>query len=279
MQNGEGSMIREINYGKDATVLNERFAKGLGEISFYHPVGTFALTPASYVIIDAIINHQNELQGIGIDWGSGIGCLAILASKIKTVERVYGLEISENNVVTAKKNAEENGVADKVRFMLSDSYDPYEEKERLELKQNRGKVHFVLANPPSSEGDDGFEFRRIVLRGAKEYLCKDGFVFLNVSFQYGAARIEELCKTISGFSYEGVAASTDYVPFDLGRADLLECLKIYAKEEQKGGSDYTFFANTSDGTYLNARTALEEYNKIGKSPLTKWQTHLFRYTG
>lgn len=34
----------------------------------------------------------------------------------------------------------------------------------------RGQLDFVLANPPSSDGDDGFTFRRIVLRDSAEYL-------------------------------------------------------------------------------------------------------------
>lgn len=36
-----------------------------------------------------------------------------------------------------------------------------------------GGVDFVLSNPPSSQGDDGFGFRREVLRG-REFLKKGG---------------------------------------------------------------------------------------------------------
>ncbi len=274
-------MIREINTGEEITILNKDSTKGLGELTFYHPKGTFALTPASHILIDAITNNQDLIHGTGFDWGSGVGCLAILAAKIESVSKVYGLEISNNNIDIARKNAAINGVNGKVCFMLSDSYVPYAIEDKRQLDENRGKINFILANPPSSEGDDGFEFRRVVLRGAKEYLCKNGIVFLNISFQYGTKRVEELYKTIKGFSYMGVAASTDCVPFDLNRQDLLECLKIYAHEELKGGTEYTFFSdsNCDPKEYINVQEVLNLYYKSGKSPLTKWQTHTFKYTG
>jgi methylase of polypeptide subunit release factors len=274
-------MIREIRTGEDVTILNDEFTKGLGQIQFYHPIGTFALTPASNILIDAIISQQNLLFGTGIDWGSGVGCLGILAAKIKSVNRVYGLEISEANINAAIKNAEINDVEDKVSFMNADSYNPFDLANKQELERNKGKINFILANPPSSEGDDGFEFRRIVLKGAKDYLCKDGIVFLNASFQYGAKRVEELYKNIGDFDYMGIAATTACVPFDLNRQDLLDCLKIYAREEQNGGLEYTFFAEqdeNSSNRYINAQTALADYYKKGKSPWTKWQTHIFKLT-
>lgn len=274
-------MIREISTGEDISILNGELTKGLGQIEFYHPSGTFALTPASQILINAIINKQSLLSGNGIDWGSGVGCLAILAAKIKSVKKVYGLEISEANINAAIKNAATNLVKDKVCFMHADSYTPFDIANKQELEKDKGKINFILANPPSSEGDDGFEYRRIVLKEAKDYLCKDGIVFLNASFQYGMKRVEELYKNIDGYSYMGLAATTSCVPFDLNRPDLLDCLKTYAREEQKGGFEYTFFAKqdeNSSSEYINAQTALDDYNKNGKIPWTKWQTHIFKYT-
>ena len=273
-------MIREIRTGSDSSFLGEECTKGLGRLSFQHPAGTFSLTPASHILIDAIIRNQDLLNGIGVDWGSGIGCLAILAARIKSVLKVYGLEISEENVKVAEINAEENGVSDKVRFMPADSYSPFSSEDKQEFDELHGKVDFILANPPSSDWDDGFGFRRIVLKGAKEYLKEHGIVFLNISYQYGIKRVESLYQAIKGFNYMGVCASTDLVKFDLNRPDLLDCLNLYAREESNGGMEYTFFNGccTGDG-YMNARSALDRFNKSGESPLTKWQTHMFKYTG
>jgi len=272
-------MIREIRTGNDVSILEEELTGGLGRLTFHHPVGTFSLTPASNILIEAIAKNQEMLNGIGIDWGSGIGCLAILAAKIPSVEKVYGLEISQENIQTSGKNAEENHVGDKVRFMLADSYCPFSAEEKQELEKLRRKVRFILSNPPSSDWDDGFGFRRMVLKGAKEYLMTNGIVLLNISFQYGAKRVESLYKNADGFSHMGLAASTDWVPFDLNRPDLLDCLKTYAKEELSGSMEYTFLGGSNDNSFINARTALDHYVRTGASPLTKWQTHMFKYTG
>lgn len=272
-------MIRKINLGHDESIIDESLTNGLGRFSFYHPVDTFSLTPASFILIESIINNQNLLSGVGIDWGSGVGCLAILASKIKSVEKVYGLEISKENIDVSRINAKSNGVDDKVSFMQADSYSPFNDNEKRELNELRGKVNFIISNPPSSDWDDGFGFRRIVMTGAKDFLADGGVVFLNVSYQYSMERIESLYKGLDEFEYLGVAASTDWVPFDLNREDLVDCLKTYAKEESAGGIEYTFAEDESGSRFINARTALENYNKKAASPFTKWQTHIFRYKG
>ena len=80
------------------TLLTEADTYGLGAITILHPPGTFALTPASLTSIEAIGQNQDLLHGIGLDWGSGTGCLSITASRIPSVMRVIGLEISEPNI-------------------------------------------------------------------------------------------------------------------------------------------------------------------------------------
>lgn len=265
---------------KDETVVTDAMTAGLCELRIRHPPGTFALTLASLISLEAIGKHRELLAGHGLDWGSGSGCLAIAAAKIPAVHKVTGLEISEANVLAARENAVHNGVEDKVAFIRSDSYSPYSPADRAVLAGVAGRVNFVLANPPSSEGDDGFEYRRILLRGARTYLARGGVVFLSVSYQYGQKRIERLCEEVSGYAHGGVLASTDWVPFDLGRPDLLHCLHLYAQEERRGGFDYTFQnSEAADEPCMNARAALAFFEKTGRSPLSKWQTHLLLFRG
>lgn len=274
--NSKGNdMIREINLGSTESVLEEPFTKGLGNLKFHHPAGTFAITPASNILFRAIIDHADLLHGVGFDWGSGIGCQAILAARIPAVRLVYGLEISEANVEISKQNAVENGVEQKVRFVCSDSYCPFDEEEAREIAALQGTVDFVVSNPPSSERDDGFSFRRMVLEGAKGFLKPGGIVLINASFQYGSERVLALAKPESGYRYLGVAASTERVPFDLTRADLLSCLRNYALEEKRGGMRYSFLTDDpADGQTINACQALCNYEEQGVSPYTMWQTHL-----
>lgn len=255
--------------------------KGLGDVMFRHPPGTFALTPASAIAIHAITDHQSLLHGRGIDWGSGVGCLAIVAAKVPSVEFVLGLELYGPNVRTARDNAVCNGVAERTDFLCSDSYAPRLPDDREKLELLAGRTEFILANPPSSEGDDGFEFRRIVLRGARRYLVPGGAVLLNISYQYGARRIARLAEEVEGFRAEGLLSSTDWQPFDLERDDLLHCLEAYAAEERRGGLAYTFLdpLHPTDAPTMSAQAALARFRQTGQSPLTKWQMHLFRWRG
>lgn len=247
---------------------------------FSHPPGTFSLTPASKTLINAIAQNAHLLQGIGIDWGSGVGCLAIVAAKLARVEKVYGLEISEPNVAVSYENAKMNAALAKVDFWHADSYRPYTAKDQDTLSALSRKIGFILANPPSSKGDDGFGFRREVLRGGKALLKEGGLVFLNISFQYGRTRTDHLLREIGGYRYGGLLYSTAWVPFDLKRADLLHCLETYAAEERKEGVPYTFKSAAADiSGYIDASTAYQYYRETGKSPLTKWQTHLFELAG
>ena len=258
------------------TLLGNDETGGLGEIRILHPAGTFALTPASLISIRAIGKNQMLLAGNGIDWGSGTGCLAIAAAKAANVDRVVGLEIETANVRIAQENAALNGVAAKTEFLLSDSYDPFARDDRTKLDALKGKIDFVLANPPASDDADGFQFRRLVLRGAKDYLRPGGRVFLSISYQYGIRRIMQLVDDVPSYTYGGTLATTDWVPFDLRRPDLLDCLKLYAESERAGGLEYTFQApGASHEKIINATAALAHFHATGESPLSRWQTHLF----
>src|SRR5205807_9603 len=103
-----------------------------------------------------------------------------------------------------------------------------------------------------------------------------GVVFLSVSSQYGPARVDRLCQEEPGFAYEGVLASSGWAPFDLGRPDLLQCLRQYAAEERRGGLAYAFrHPDHPEKEGLDARTALAYHETTGCSPLSQWQTLLF----
>jgi len=268
--------MRSVRVHEHESTFSGRDLRGLGALRFLHPPGTFAPTPASRIGLEAIRKNRRLLAGIGMDWGTGTGCLAIAAARIPSVKRVVGLDISPANVAAARRNARANGVEDKTEFLVSDSYLPRSPADRRRLQRLRGKVDFLLANPPSSEGDDGFGFRREVLLGARDYLVDGGAVFLNVSAQYGRRRVEGLCD--HGFSHHGTLASTGWVPFDLSRDDLLGCLVLYAEEERRGGLKYAFrHPGSRSRRSFDAVFALAHFDATGESPLTKWQVRLFRY--
>ncbi len=263
------------NQNGTATILPESQTAGLGRIRVQHPRGTFALTPASLISLTAICSYQDKLRGVGIDWGSGTGCLAIAAARVEAVRHVYGLEIDPANVKAARMNVRLNAVQQKVSIVHADSYRPVSQRARRRFNVLHGRVDFILANPPSSEGDDGFAYRREVLRGGRQYLRSGGIVFLSISSQYGSARIHHLVREVPGYSYRDLLSTTELVPFDLMRPDLLQCLELYAAEEEHGGLRYTFYDPRFPKTTISATSALDLSRRTGTSPLMHWQVQLF----
>ncbi|MDP6823564.1 MAG: methyltransferase [Dehalococcoidia bacterium] len=250
-------------------------ATRLGPIRVRHPEGTFAPSEASRIALEAIGTHQELLHGNGIDWGSGSGCLAIATARVPAVREVTGLELSEVGVTAARANAVVNDVSENTRFMAADSFAPASDDDATALNSLLGNTDFLIANPPSSEGD-GFDYYRRVLREAGEFLVDGAPVFITTSIQYGTKRVEGLAEECPGFSYDGILASTDWVPFDLDRPDLMHCLELYAREEERGGPKYEFGGIEGGVTGMtDARTALAEFQRSRRRPLTKWLTYLF----
>ena len=134
------------------TILDDTAMGGLGELEIVHPPATFSPTAASRIALRAIGLNQALLWGNGLDWGCGTGCLAIAAAKITGVKQVIGLDISLPNVSVARQNGLLNGVADKLTFLVADSYTPVAEADRQRLAVWRGQVDFILSNPPASDG-------------------------------------------------------------------------------------------------------------------------------
>lgn len=265
---------------QDFTEIPVPPALGRDPIRVHHPEGAFVPTPASRVALEAVGTHADRIRGRGLDWGSGAGLLAIGGARISGVEEVLGLELEPHNVAAASENARRNGVEQKVRFVESDSYRPVSAEGARALAQFRGSTSFIVANPPSSSPvGDGFEFRRVVVRGAGDYLKPGGILFLSVSIQYGMERVRGLLREIPGFRYDGIAASSDWVPFDLGRPDLLEDVLTYAREEERGGLPYAFRAPNDLERQLTAVQARQRYRKTGESPLSRWQSHLLVWKG
>jgi SAM-dependent methyltransferase len=258
------------------TVIDAARTDGLGTLEIIEPGDTWGITPASRIALRGIATSQEHLCGLGLDWGCGTGCLALLAARIPQVTRVFALDVSLRSVHITRQNALRNDLLTKVLAMHANSFDPFNRPDREQLEAVHGQVSFVLANPPSTDDDDGFGYRRLVLAGARRVLHPGGKVLLCISAQYGRARIAALEEDVPGFRHQGVLASTDPVVFDLTRPELLQCLRDYAQEEQRGGHRYEFI--TPDGhSTESAVTALARYEAHGHQPLSRWQMHLFTW--
>ena len=257
-----------------AAVVTIERTGGLGPITVHVPSDRQTITPASRMAVAALGAMANRLAGRGIDWGSGTGLLTIGAALIDTVDAVVGLELDAADVPVAKANAERNGVGAKTRFIHADSYTAVDPDMQPWIDEMRAGTGFLVANPPASRNGDVLDLRREALRGGLAFLIAGAPAVIQISYQYAAARIEGLVDDVPGYTYEGVAGSSDWVPFDQSRFDLSTQLIEYAAVEADGGVAYTF--SDGSGGHLSATEALERYRATGENPLSKWQMHLFR---
>ncbi len=256
------------------TVLDEEHIGSFAPIRIVHGPTVTPITPASAIMLRAVTLHADRLSGLGVDWGSGTGCIAITLAKNPAVRHVIALELSQNDVSATRANVKHNGVRERVTVLHSDSLRPFDSRARQRLDDSRGRVDFVVANPPGSSGDDGFAVRRRVAKDVIPFLKPDGLLWLQISVQYDTSRIESLAAPDRGLRYEGVIATTDWEPFDLERPDLRALIEQYAAVEGAGGLQYAFGDPTTGGaTRITATAAFELFRASGESPLTRWQVH------
>ena len=157
-------------------------------------------------VIDEIANNELSV----LDIGTGSGCIPISIKKNKPNSIVFGLDVSENALITAKENATANNVD--VSFLKKDillanelpqqfniiiSNPPYvRELEKAEMKNN------VLNHEPSLAlfvtNDNPLIFYIKIADLAKKHLTKNGVLFFEIN-QYLGQETKQMLKE-KGFS-------------------------------------------------------------------------------
>ncbi len=153
--------------------------------------------PETEELVDLIIkNHQDKTLKI-LDIGTGSGCIAISLAKNLKKSTVFALDISENALQIAQKNASSNQV--NIHFFKSDilqqstlnqSFDvivsnpPYVRKlEKIEIKKN------VLDYEPYSalfvEDDNPLVFYDAIAKFAQKFLNLNGVLYVEINQYLG----------------------------------------------------------------------------------------------
>jgi release factor glutamine methyltransferase len=138
-----------------------------------------------------------------VDVGTGSGAIAVALAHKMPRAQITAIDVSEESLNVARRNAEINGVADRVRFLQGDLLEPV----------NGRRFDIVVSNPPYIpagdrdslpvevrqyepalalfSGDDGLSAYRRLIPQSRGVLDRGGMVAFEIGYGQGEA-IEEL---------------------------------------------------------------------------------------
>ena len=177
--------------------------------------------PETEELVDWIIQHSKlKAQNLKLkilDIGTGSGCIAVALAKNIPNAQVFALDVSEQALATAKKNAEKN--QEQLAFIhqniletedLAQEFDvivsnpPYvRELEKQEIKKN------VLDNEPHLalfvEDNDALIFYRKIARLAQKNLNPQGQLYFEINQYLG----QEMLDLLQGMGFKNSVLRQD----------------------------------------------------------------------
>ena len=157
--------------------------------------------PDTETLVEAALARLPEdVEGVVVDVGTGSGCVALALLQQREGLRVVAVDVSEQALAVARKNAERHGLADRLELRQGDLLGPCSDVDGALL---------VVSNPPYvikgsallhkdvaafepalalyGEGDDGLGHHRRILAAAGPLLGPQGAVLLEIGADQGAA--------------------------------------------------------------------------------------------
>lgn len=209
--------VKERSSGKPLQYL-------LGHTHFYGvdlevSAGVFIPRPETETLVEAVLREIASSKADKVrllDLGTGSGAIAVALAVSAPQTEVVATEVSEVVLHTARKNAERNGVADRIRFEACDLF-----------PSEAGAFDAVVSNPPyipsgdipklATEvrdfeprealdgGPDGIGFIRRIISEVKGCLVSGGLLALEV----GAGQAERVVTLMREEGFESLAVEKD----------------------------------------------------------------------
>ena len=186
----------------------------IGEWDFMNE--TYEVSPAVLIprqdtetLVEWAINFAPKGAAFA-DLGTGSGCIAISLLAARRDLHGVALDVSEEALDVARRNAEKNGVSNRIEFIQGDI---------LCGDGLSGKFDIILSNPPYvsaeeyallerelyfepkralTDGGDGLTFYRAIVEKYKKNL-KDGGVF---AFEIGASQAKDVSSVANGAGFD-----------------------------------------------------------------------------
>ena len=157
--------------------------------------------------INILTNEKRDLKGLEIGVGSGIISITLL-KKLKNLN-MTAIDINEYALKISKKNAENLGVADRLKLIKSDLF-----------KSVTDRYDFIISNPPYIDEKDmsslpekvknyepcsaldgkknGMYFYDEIIKNGREFLDDNFHIFFEIGYNQG----EMIRQSFANFGYE-----------------------------------------------------------------------------
>ena len=105
--------------------------------------------PETEFVVEAALKAVSGITTpVIVDLCTGSGCIAISLAKELPKARIFATDRSDRAVHVAQENARQNDVADRIRFLEGDLFEPLEEMDI------RGRIDVIVTNPPYVRSGD-----------------------------------------------------------------------------------------------------------------------------
>lgn len=154
-------------------------------LTFTTDAGVFSKSTVDFgtrTMLDAF--DQDIPAGKILDLGAGYGPVSIALATVMPDREFVAAEINERAAELVKRNAQKNGVGDRINVVLSDRYSGVD-----------GKFAAILTNPPVRAGKD---IVSDMIAGAKDYLVDGGTLTVVLQKKQGAPSAKVLMAETFG---------------------------------------------------------------------------------
>ena len=174
------------------------------KLDFYVDENVLIPQPDTEILVEKAIEEAKKIENVEIlDMCTGSGCIGISIAKNIENAKVTLVDISENAIEIAKKNALRNKVESQLTFIQSNMFEKVEKKFDIIVsnppyiktdvilkldKQVQNEPHIALDG-----GKDGLKFYKIIIEEAEKYLKENGKLILEIGYDQ-KEEVENLIK-------------------------------------------------------------------------------------
>ncbi len=211
--------------------------------------GTDAYLLSAYV--------RSQPRAVLVDLGSGTGVIPLLMLSRNKVSEAHGVELQEDFAELISRNAELNGLSERLKVCCSDVRD-------INERTLGGAIDVVISNPPymkpagkANESQRKNIARHEVAGGIADFCACAGRILKHGGLFYTVWRPDRLSELVNAHSAAGLEIKR--MTFVHARKELAPCLVLC---EAKKGAAAGMYVTPPLIMYSDGSTYTEELNKI-----------------